>query len=152
MAAFGKRMRYFTRSDAQRALGAEEALRLALLQESASAHCRARLHDIRPRAILHRKCNAKGFTVKTSTIPSLRVTPELRAEAEGVLHPGESLSSFVENAVRLQIYQRLSQKEFIERGLASREMAKASGEYHATEDVLAELDELLSDAAMSARK
>lgn len=90
--------------------------------------------------------------MKTSTIPSLRVTPELRAEAEGVLNPGETLSSFVENAVRVQIYQRLSQKQFIERGLASREMAKASGEYYAAEDVLAELDELLSDAAMSATK
>ena len=37
--------------------------------------------------------------MKTSTLPPLRVSPELRAEAEAVLAPGESLSSFVHDAV-----------------------------------------------------
>jgi len=34
-------------------------------------------------------------TVKTSTLPSLRVEPELREAAEQVLQEGESLSAFV---------------------------------------------------------
>ncbi len=39
--------------------------------------------------------------MKTASIPSLRVEPELRRAAEAVLHEGESLSSFLEQgAVR----------------------------------------------------
>lgn len=90
--------------------------------------------------------------MKNSTIPSLRVTPELRAAAESVLEDGESLSSFVEHSLRLQIERRQSQREFIARGLASRDEAKRSGEYYAAEDVLRELDELLDDAEARAAK
>lgn len=84
--------------------------------------------------------------MKTSTIPSLRVTPELREAAECVLEDGETLSGFVEQSLRLHIQQRRAQKEFIARGLASRDAAKKSGEYYSSEDVLKELDELLADA------
>ena len=38
--------------------------------------------------------------MKTATLPSLRVEPELRDAAESVLQAGETLSSFVETAVR----------------------------------------------------
>jgi predicted transcriptional regulator len=90
--------------------------------------------------------------MKNSTIPSLRVTPELRAAAESVLENGETLSSFVEHSLRLQIERRQSQREFIARGLASRDEAKCSGEYHDADDVLRELDELLDDAGAKAAK
>jgi hypothetical protein len=90
--------------------------------------------------------------MKNSTIPSLRVTPELRAAAESVLENGETLSSFVEHSLRLQIERRQSQREFIARGLASRDEAKRSGEYHDADDVLRELDELLDDAGAKAAK
>ncbi len=90
--------------------------------------------------------------MKNSTIPSLRVTPELRAAAESVLENGETLSSFVEHSLRLQIERRQSQREFIARGLASREEARRSGEYHDADDVLRELDELLDDAGAKAAK
>lgn len=90
--------------------------------------------------------------MKNSTIPSLRVTPELRAAAESVLEDGESLSSFVEHSLRLQIERRQSQREFIARGLASRDEAKRTGEYYAAADVLRELDELLDDAEAKAAK
>ena len=56
--------------------------------------------------------------MKTSTIPSLRVKPELRLAAENVLQEGESLSSFVEQSLRRNIQQRKAQQEFIARGLA----------------------------------
>ncbi len=40
--------------------------------------------------------------MKSATLPSLRVDPALREAAEAVLEEGETLSSFVEQAVRLR--------------------------------------------------
>src|SRR3546814_14634281 len=81
------------------------------------------------------------FAMKTATLPSLRVAPELRAAAESVLEEGESLSAFVENSVKAQIHYRKTQAEFIARGLAAREEAKRTGIYYTTEDVLAMMRE-----------
>ncbi len=67
--------------------------------------------------------------MKSATFPSLRVDPNLRHAAEDVLRDGESLSAFVEHAVREQIALRQSQEAFIARGLTSRDHAKASGRY-----------------------
>lgn len=61
---------------------------------------------------MHRICAANEFTMKTSTIPSLRVASE--------------------------------QRDFIARGLASRDEAKHTGEYYDADDVLAELDTMLA--------
>lgn len=95
---------------------------------------------------MHRNCDARGWSMKSSTFPSVRVEPELRQAAEKLLQEGESLSSFVEKSIRNQVRQRELQYQFIERGLKSGRDAKASGEYHSAEDVLAELDQILSDA------
>lgn len=84
--------------------------------------------------------------MKTASLPSLRVSPELRSAAEDVLQPGESLSSFIEQSLRLHIERRQSQQAFIQRGLASREQARASGEYFSAESVLQELDDMLAEA------
>lgn len=84
--------------------------------------------------------------MKTATIPSLRVDPELRQAAENVLQKGETLSSFVIQSLRANIERRRFQQQFIERGLASREEAKQSGEYFMAEDVLRELDDMLANA------
>ena len=84
--------------------------------------------------------------MKSATIPSIRVALELREAAESVLESGETLSAFVEHSLRVQIERRRSQKEFLERGLASRDEARKSGEYYAADDVLRELDEILLDA------
>ncbi len=67
--------------------------------------------------------------MKTATIPSLRVDPELRRAAEDILREGESLSSFVEESVRASIHRRRMQAEFIARGLASRDEALRTGVY-----------------------
>lgn len=80
--------------------------------------------------------------MKTATIPSLRVDPELRRVAESVLQQGESLSSFMEQALRASISRRQAQQEFIARGLASRDEARQSGEYFSADEVLRELDDL----------
>lgn len=84
--------------------------------------------------------------MKTATIPSLRVAPELREAAENVLREGETLSGFVEAAVRAQIGQRQMQGEFIARGLASRELAVQTGRYVPASLVLDELAAQLNQA------
>jgi predicted transcriptional regulator len=84
--------------------------------------------------------------MKSATIPSIRVAPALRAAAEEVLEEGESLSSFAEQSLRLNIAQRQAQQAFIRRGLASRDEAQRTGEYYETADVLADLDALIVDA------
>jgi hypothetical protein len=84
--------------------------------------------------------------MKTSTLPSLRVEPELREAAEQVLEEGESLSAFVETSVRETIERRRSRAEFIARGLVSREVAKRTGAYIAAEAVHDDLAKMLADA------
>jgi len=90
--------------------------------------------------------------MKTANMPSLRVDPELRHDAESVLRDGETLSSFMEQALRSSIQSRRAQKEFIARGLTSRDEAKRTGEYFAAEDVLVEMQEMLSQAQTKACK
>ena len=90
--------------------------------------------------------------MKTATIPSLRVTPELREAAESVLQDGESLSSFVEQAIRVDIARRRSQGEFIARGLASRDESRRSGEYFSSDSVHKDLDRMLATAERKAAK
>jgi predicted transcriptional regulator len=88
--------------------------------------------------------------MKTATIPSLRVDPELRHAAESVLQDGETLSSFVEQSLRSNIDRRRFQQEFIARGLASRDQARLSGEYIPAEDVQRELEDMLVQAEAKA--
>lgn len=84
--------------------------------------------------------------MKTATIPSLRVDPMLRQAVESVLENGESLSSFVEQSLRANIRRRRLQREFISRGLVSRDEARRTGEYFTAEDVLRDLDDMLARA------
>lgn len=84
--------------------------------------------------------------MKTATFPSVRVEPELREAAESVLEEGESLSGFVEQAIRENILRRQHHSEFVARGLASRDDAKRSGDYISAEEVLSRLSKRL-DAA-----
>ncbi|QED29293.1 prevent-host-death protein [Microvenator marinus] len=81
--------------------------------------------------------------MKSASLPALRVTPEFRAEAESVLEEGETLSSLLEEAVLAEIQLRRSRREFIERGLSSRDRARETGVYYSAEDVLERLDERL---------
>lgn len=81
--------------------------------------------------------------MKTATFPSLRVDPALRHAAEDVLQEGESLSGFVEAAVRAQVRQRQEQAAFIARGLAARDRARDSGIYVSADEALARLQSRL---------
>lgn len=84
--------------------------------------------------------------MKTATIPPLRVTPELRREAESVLRDGESLSNFSEEALRKQIERRKMQKAFIARGLGSSGLAKSTGEYASKDEVMDSLHAILDES------
>jgi predicted transcriptional regulator len=92
----------------------------------------------------------RSLAMKTASIPSLRVNPELRQAAESVLQNGETLSSFVEQSLRANIERRRVQQEFIARGLAARDEARQTGEYFADDEVLREMDDLLSHAEAKA--
>jgi predicted transcriptional regulator len=86
------------------------------------------------------------MSMKTAAIPAVRVSPELRRAAESVLQSGETLSGFVEDAVRRNVEFRYAQKAFIERGLASGEAARKSGKYVSAAAVLAKLARRLGKA------
>jgi predicted transcriptional regulator len=90
--------------------------------------------------------------MKNASIPSLRVAPELRQAVESVLQEGETLSSFMEQSLRLNIERRRVRTEFLARGLASREEARRTGEYIPAEDVLQELDDMLAQAAATGHR
>ncbi len=90
--------------------------------------------------------------MKSSSIPSIRVEPELRQAAESVLREGESLSSFIEESLKAGIQHRIAQEEFISRGLASREEAKRTREYFSADAVFDELKTMLHDAKKKAAK
>lgn len=79
--------------------------------------------------------------MKTATIPALRVEPQLRDAVEGVLAEGETLSSFVEEALKANILRRQHQQAFITRGLASADIE----EYYSAEAVLDELQTMLDE-------
>lgn len=81
--------------------------------------------------------------MKTSAIPAVRVPPELRQAAEDLLQAGETLSSFVEEAVRRNVEFRLAQAAFIERGLASDQAARKSGRYVTSAVMLGKLSRRL---------
>jgi len=84
--------------------------------------------------------------MKTATIPPIRVAPEFRIDVEAVLAPGESLSQFVEDAVRQTVLKRKHQAEFLRRGIAAIEETKRSGGGLAAELVVAKLEAKLTAA------
>lgn len=84
--------------------------------------------------------------MKNATLPSLRVDDELRSAAESVLRDGETISSFVLDAVRLNIARREAQREFIARGLAARDDAERTGQYVSAADMLKRLDQTIANA------
>lgn len=82
--------------------------------------------------------------MKSATLPSLRVEPELRQAAESVLQQGESLSGLMEKSLRDEVNRRRNQAEFIARGLAAREDAKRTGAYFTVDESLTRLDAILA--------
>ena len=90
--------------------------------------------------------------MKTATIPAVRVEPQLRDEVESLLGEGETVSEFVEAAVRASVQRRHAQAEFIERGLRSRQEAHRTGDYVDAEVVVDALQRKLDTARQRAAK
>ena len=90
--------------------------------------------------------------MKTATLPPIRVAPDFRGEIETVLQPGETLSKFVENAVRATVTLRKSQAEFVQRGLTAIEQTKAQGNGVPAGVVVATLEARLAAARLAKRK
>ena len=88
--------------------------------------------------------------MKTATIPSVRVEPELRSEIESLLGEGESLSEFVEASVRASVSRRREQAEFVARGLRSLEAARERNDYVDADEVVLNLQRKV-DALKSRR-
>jgi predicted transcriptional regulator len=88
--------------------------------------------------------------MKTTTIPPLRVSPELRKQAESVLEQGETLSGFVLDALTRSIEYRKARQEFITRGLASAAQAKKTGKYVSADRVIEKLAGKLDKAKQRA--
>ena len=84
--------------------------------------------------------------MKSTTIPSIRVEPDFRAEVEAVLAEGETLSQFVEASVRASVERRRVQTEFIARGLSSRDEARRTGDYVEADVVVDNLQRKLAAA------
>ena len=54
--------------------------------------------------------------MKSATLPAVRIEPELRQELEAVLSETETISAFVEQAIRGAVNYRRTQAEFLARG------------------------------------
>lgn len=77
--------------------------------------------------------------MKTATLPPLRVEPGLRKTVERLLAPGETLSAFVEQAIRSTVEQRLADVEFAKQAVASRAAAQTTGVHHSAASVRRDL-------------
>ena len=84
--------------------------------------------------------------MKTATIPSVRVEPELRAEVESLLGEGETVSGFVEASIRATVLRRRNQAQFIARGLRSLDDARRTGDYVDADVVVESLQRKLNAA------
>lgn len=87
--------------------------------------------------------------MKTATLPPVRVAPDFRGEIETVLQPGETLSKFVENAVRATVTLRKSQAEFVQRGLAAIERTQVHSNGVPASAVVVTLEARLAAARLS---
>ena len=81
-------------------------------------------------------------------LPPIRVAPDFRLELEGVLEPGETLSQFVESAVRTTVAKRRNQAEFTRRGIAAIEATQRDGSGIPADQVIAKLEAKLATARL----
>jgi hypothetical protein len=85
-------------------------------------------------------------SMKTSTLPPVRVEPALRAEVEALLDEGESLSDFVAGCVRDGVAWRRTQDAFVARAHQAVERAAREGDGMTPAEVLGRLDGQLQAA------
>lgn len=81
-----------------------------------------------------------SHSMKTAVIPQIRVEPELRADLDSVLLPGETLTDFVEASVRNAVEFRRVQTDFAARCDASLAAFERSGISIPADAVLSKLE------------
>ena len=84
--------------------------------------------------------------MKTSTLPPVRVEPELRRDAEAVLDEGESLSDFVASCVRDGVAWRRTQDAFLQRARDAAERSERDGSGISPQELLRRMDDRLEAA------
>ena len=92
------------------------------------------------------------LTMKTAVIPQVRVEPELRADLDSVLLPGETLTDFVEATVRNAVEFRRMQTDFAARCDASLANYERTGLSVPSEAVLSKLDAKIAARVKQLRK
>jgi hypothetical protein len=84
--------------------------------------------------------------MKTATIPATRVDPDLRQAVEDNLQEGETLSKFLIESLQLNLNRRKAEQTFLEKGFASREQSRSTGEYVSSDEVIDGLKQKLAAA------
>ncbi len=92
------------------------------------------------------------FMMKTAVIPQVRVDPELRAELDSVLLPGETLTDFVEASVRNAVEFRRVQTDFATRCNASLAQYERTGISAPADAVLSKLEAKVAARVKQLRK
>lgn len=87
--------------------------------------------------------------MRSTELPAVRVTPELKQQLEKVLSDGETVSALVERARRGEIERRVIEDEFRRRGIGAIERVEAGGAFFTAEDVLGKLKAKLQRAQES---
>lgn len=90
--------------------------------------------------------------MKTAVIPQVRVEPELRADLDSVLLPGETLTEFVETSVRRAIEFRRVQSDFAARCDASLSAYERDGLSIPSDVVLSKLEAKVAARVKQLRK
>jgi hypothetical protein len=90
--------------------------------------------------------------MKTALLPATRIDPSFRRQLEAALDDGETLSAFVEEAVRRHVQVRESQRAFIARGLAAERSADRKDDWLDATDVLKEVETLVFQRHHGARR
>lgn len=90
--------------------------------------------------------------MKTAVIPQIRVEPELRADLDSVLLPGETLTEFVEASVRSAVEFRRVQTDFSARCEASLTTYERTGVSIPSDLVLSKLEAKVAARVKQLRK
>lgn len=85
-------------------------------------------------------------SMKTATIPPIRIEPAFRHEIEEALEAGETMAALVEKAVRTEVDRRREDAEFVRRGLAAIKRTHEAGDGVPADAVIAKLEAKLAAA------
>lgn len=77
---------------------------------------------------------------RTATLPPIRIAPETKASLEAVLRDGESLTQFIENAVRREAAFRTEQNAAIARAKEALRCADSGSGLMTAEDFLSGME------------